>query len=120
MLAAWDAGPGCGVACLQPRSNLVDESILEAAERREHNEWYKPRGNELASPGLREFVEAQADAELEPDAAAALERAAACDAALYADGLLLAGVATATVGARAEEGGEGEWLAEAQAREPQC
>ena len=53
-------------------------------------------------------------------AAAALERAVACDAAVYADGLWLAGLITPTVGAPAEEGDEHTWLAEAQIREPRC
>ena len=104
-------------------SNLVDESIMDAAEAREHNEWYKPVGMEITQTttrGLRPWVEAQADSELEPQAAAALERAVSCDAAVYADGLWLGGLLMPTVGARAEEGDERAWLAEAQVREPSC
>jgi len=100
-------------------SNLVDETIMDAAEKREHNEWYKPKGMEV-TPELRKFLEAQADADLDPPAVAALEHAAACDAALYADGLLRAGLLTPTMGERAEEGSERNWLAEAQAKEPLC
>ena len=96
---------------------------MDAAEAREHNEWYKPVGMEITQTttrGLRPWVEAQADSELEPQAAAALERAVSCDAAVYADGLWLGGLLMPTVGARAEEGDERAWLAEAQVREPSC
>ena len=41
-------------------SNLVDETIMDAAEKREHNEWYKPKGTEV-TPELRKFLEAQAE-----------------------------------------------------------
>ena len=104
-------------------SNLVDESIMDAAEAREHNEWYKPLGMEhtqTTTQGLRPWVEAQADSELEPQASAALEHAVLCDAAVYADGLWLGGLIMPTVSARAEEGDERTWLAEAQVREPPC
>ena len=102
-------------------SNLVDEEIMEAAERREHNEWYKPSGTEVRlTPGLREWLEAQADAELEPDGAAALAHAEACDAPLYFDGLLHAGLLGPTAGEPAAPGGEDEWMAEAARRAPNC
>ena len=104
-------------------SNLVDESIMNATEAREHNDWYKPVGKEITqttTKGLRPWVEAQADLDLEPQAEAALERAVSCDAAVFADGLWLGGLLMPTVGARAEEGDERAWLAAAQLREPPC
>ena len=104
-------------------SNLVDESIMDAAEAREHNDYYKPMGMEFTQTttrGLRPWVDAQADSELEPEAAAALERAVSCDATVYADGLWLGGLLVPTVGEHAEAGDERAWLAEAQVREPSC
>ena len=104
-------------------SNLVDESIMNATEAREHNDWYKPVGKEITqttTKGLRPWVEAQADLDLEPQAEAALERAVSCDAAVFADSLWLGGLLMPTVGARAEEGDERAWLTAAQLREPPC
>ena len=49
-------------------SNLVDESIMDAAEAREHNDYYKPAGMEFTQTttrGLRPWVDAQADSELD-------------------------------------------------------
>jgi hypothetical protein len=68
---------------------------------------------------VRSFVEAEADAQLAPEATSALQRAAACDAPLYADALLRSGVlaepaAVAAVGVPTP-GEEDLWLVEAQA-----
>ena len=100
-------------------SNLVDESIMNASEAHDRNDWYKPVGKEvLAAQGLRPWVEAQADLELEPQAEAALTRAVSCDAAVYADGLWLGGLLKSTDGTRAQDGDERAWLAAAQVVEP--
>ena len=101
--------------------NLVDESIMNASEAHDRNDWYKPVGKELfAAQSLRPWVEAQADLELEPQAEAALIRAVSCDAAVYADGLWLGGLLKSTDGTRAQDGDEHAWLAAAQVVEPPC
>ena len=89
---------------------------MDAAERHQHNEWYKPAERE---PNVRTFVEASADEELDLAAAAALHRAATCDAPLHLDGLRLSGLLTERQVADAGvpvPGSEGPWLSEVQAR----
>ena len=107
---------------------LRDSAVIDAAEKYSHNEYYKPHES---NSEVRAFVEASADDELSPDAAAALRSAAACDGPVYLDGLrragLLAGPAVSADGeptddhhSLADPGGEEAWLREAGSHTPTC
>ena len=78
---------------------LRDSAVIDAAEKYSHNEYYKPHESNRE---VRAFVEASADDELSPDAAAALRSAAACDGPVYLDGLRRAGLAGPAVSADGE------------------